>query len=172
MVTVLVHIAPFAIDQGISPANAAVILASMNGALTVSSIIIGLITDKIGSRRTFITSYCLLLAIPLFLLPVNSAWLFGLFVVIQSFGAGGVAVMESTLVAELFGMKSHGVILGTIVFVYAAGSALGPLIAGFIFDSTGNYKLAFLLCTILTVIAIIMIILINRMKPVAEKTIR
>ena len=37
------------------------------------------------------------------------------------------------------GMKNFGAIFGTMASLIAAGSGLGPLMAGFIYDSFGNY---------------------------------
>jgi MFS family permease len=173
LVVVMVHIVPFAIDRGISPASAATVLACMHGGMAVGSIGIGLIADKIGSRRVLIVCFCLLTVVALFLLPVIPAWLMAIFVIILSVGGGGIAVIESTMVDELFGMKSHGVILGAIVFIYTIGAASGPVLAGSIFDYTRSYQWAFILCAALNIGAIIMIVFLNRIrKQMAEGRLR
>ena len=48
--------------------------------------------------------------------------------------------------AELFGLSSHGVILASAGFIGGIGSAVGAAMAGYIFDVTGGYQLAFLIC--------------------------
>jgi MFS family permease len=53
-------------------------------------------------------------------------------------------------------MKAHGAILGTIAFTFTLGGALGPFFAGIIFDNTGAYQLAFLICTIFSMIALLL----------------
>jgi MFS family permease len=162
--TITVHIVPLAIDRGNSVASAAMILSVMNVAMTAGSIIIGLIADKIGSRRMLITCQCLLLGVILFLVPVNSAWILGIIVVVMALGSGGIAVLQGTIVAELFGLKSNGVILGVNTFVYTIGCSLGAFIAGLVFDSTGNYQLVFLLCGVLAITAIFMALFLNRIR--------
>jgi MFS family permease len=162
--TIMVHIVPFAIDRGISPATAAVILSISNGTMPVGNIVVGLVADKIGSRRAFITCVFLLSSIMLFLLPVNSAWILSIFLIVLSFGAGGIAVILSSLVAELFGMKSHGTILGCIYFIFTLGGSAGPFIGGSIFDNTGSYQSVFLLCGFLVVLAIILALFLNRIR--------
>ena len=164
VMTITVHIVPLAIDRGISATSAAMILSVMNVAMTAGSLIIGLIADKIGSRRMLIICQCLLLGVMLFLLPVNSAWVLGIFVVVMALGGGGIAVLQGTIVAELFGLKSNGVILGVNTFVYTIGCSLGAFIAGLVFDATGNYQWVFLLCGILVIAAIIMAIFLNRIR--------
>lgn len=162
--TLTVHIAPMAIDQGISPAVAAIILSIMNGTTTVATIVVGFAADRIGILRAFTISIFLFFSIWLVLLPVTSPWLLTLFVVILSFGAGGIAVMESGLTAELFGMKAHGAILGCIIFNWTLGGATGTFMGGLVFDITGSYQTIFLACGILVTIAFIMAIFLNRLR--------
>ena len=57
----------------------------------------------------------------------------------------GRVAAQSPLVADFFGMTSHGVILGVIVSIITFGAAVGPIMAGLIFDATGRYFPAFLI---------------------------
>ena len=68
-----------------------------------------------------------------------------LFAVVFGFGLGA-GVSHSPLIAELFGLTSHGLILGVNVLGYSLGCAAGPVLAGYLFDVTGDYQLAFLAC--------------------------
>lgn len=162
--TVMIHIVPYAIDKGISPETSAMILAAMNGAQPVGSILMGILADRIGSRNTLIICVCLLSAVVFLILPVANPWLIGFFVMIVAVGLGGVSVVQSSITAELFGMKSHGTILGYTVFAFSFGGAIGTYIAGAVFDSTGSYQSVFLLSGVLILAAVIMSILLNRIK--------
>jgi MFS family permease len=79
----------------------------------------------------------------------------------MSLGSGGIAVLQATIVAELFGMKSNGAILGVNEFVLILGASLGAFIAGLVFDTTGNYQWVLLLCGVLSIAAIIMALFLN-----------
>jgi nitrate/nitrite transporter NarK len=70
-------------------------------------------------------------------------------------------MLVSTLYAELFGVKSHGLMLGVSSLIGALGGAFGPFIAGYIFDTRGSYELAFLMCGILVVAGLIMAIFLR-----------
>jgi len=48
-------------------------------------------------------------------------------------------------VAEFFGTRAHGVILGAIIFTTTIGGAIGPFRAGYLFDVTGTYRMVFLI---------------------------
>jgi MFS family permease len=161
--TISVHVVPLAIDRGISAVNAAVILSVMNVAMTAGNVITGLISEKFGSRRILIVCQCLLLGVVLFLLPVNSAWVLCVFAGVMSLGGGGIAVLCGTIVAELFGLKSNGTIVGVILFVFTLGS-LGAFIGGLVFDTTGNYQWVLLICMCLSAAAIIMAFFLNHRR--------
>ncbi len=172
LTTVMVHTVPHVTDMGISPLVAANILAAFNIAFTIGSIVIGIFADKIGFKRGYNISFILLLAAGLLLLPINNEWLLGLFVIVIAFGCGGLGALQPSLVAELFGMKSHGLILGVIGFAYTLGAALGPYLGGLIFDITNSYQLTFTLCMILGLTGLILTIIIRPVKIREKKLIR
>jgi len=74
----------------------------------------------------------------------------------------------SPWIAELFGLNSHGAIFGTVGFVGTVGGALGPVLFGRIFDVTRSYQLAFWACTVISVVAIILVLFV---KPVKNERI-
>ena len=79
--------------------------------------------------------------------------MFYLFAIVFGFAYGGKTPLISLISAELFGLGSHGIILGMVSFITTAGCATGPLVAGHIFDVTGSYQAAFLICAIISIIA-------------------
>ena len=82
------------------------------------------------------------------------------------FSHGGFFALSSPLVAELFGMKAHSEIFGTGLFIGQIGGAMGPVIAGHIFDVTGGYHIAFMIAAALGVIGLILSVLL---KPLVKK---
>jgi len=73
-------------------------------------------------------------------------------------------VMSPT-VAELFGTGSHGLLFGLVLFSGTLGGAIGPLMAGQIFDLTGSYRLVFM---ILTAMALVGAGLVATLRPPAK----
>lgn len=143
--TVSIHLVPHVTDLGISASTAAGILAVTGVVASIGGIVMGLLADKIGSRRILLVSFVVISVTLLLLIPINNTILFYLWAAVYSFGIGGGTAMESTVVAELFGLKSHGLILGAVSFGFTAGAAVGPLVTGYLYDIMGNYQLAFLL---------------------------
>ncbi len=90
-----------------------------------------------------------------------------LFAIIYGFAHGGLFTVMSPTVAELFGTGSHGLLFGMVLFSGTLGGAIGPLMAGRIFDLTGSYQLVFL---ILTAMALVGFILIATLRPPVRDT--
>lgn len=78
------------------------------------------------------------------------------------FAHGGFFTLLSPLVAEFFGLISHGVILGIVIFSGTVGGAIGPLLTGRIFDVVGSYQQAFLILAIISVIALVILLLLRQ----------
>ena len=154
--TILVHVVPHAIELGISATIAAGILAVIGGLSIVGRIVAGSVADRIGNRPLFIIDFVLMSGVLFWLVAAKELWILYLFAVIFGFAYGGVVSLESPLVAELFGLSSHGAILGIAAFGFTVGGAVGPVLGGRIFDIIGNYQVAFLVCAALAVIACIL----------------
>jgi MFS family permease len=84
-----------------------------------------------------------------------------LFAGVFGFAYGGLVTVESPIIAEQFGLSSHGVIFGMIHSISTTGGAFGPVLAGRIFDISGNYQLAFLIYAVVTVIGLIVASLVT-----------
>jgi MFS family permease len=161
MIMVMVHVVIHAIDLGIAPASAANILA-IYGVVSIASVnIMGMSGDRFGNRPTFAISFLLMAISFIWLLVANETWELYLFAVILGLAYGGIQVLFSPLVADLFGLKAHGVILGTAALVGSVGAALGPLLAGYMFDETGSYSLTFIICAALAIIAVVLTLLLR-----------
>ena len=76
--------------------------------------------------------------------------------IVLGLGGGGGATLESPLAAELFGIRSHGLILGVVGLAFTIGGAAGPFIAGYIFDVSNSYQLAFQISVALGVAGVIL----------------
>jgi len=148
---VMVHIVPHAIELGISAAIGATVLSTIGGVGIVGRIVMGGVSDRIGSRLAI--TFCFLIPVlALFwLLAAKQVWMLYLFAVIFGFAYGGFVALQSPIVAELFSLGSHGVILGSIIVGGGIGAAIGPVVLGRIFDLTGSYNQGFLLCASIAV---------------------
>ena len=161
LLTIMVHIVPHATDLGISYTSAATILALGGGVSIAGRLVMGIVTDRIGGRAALLSCFVLISAALLWLLVSKELWMLYLFAVTFGFGYGGFAPLASLIIAEHFGLSAHGAILGITEFVFTVGSAIGPILAGQIFDITGSYQLAFFVCAALSIVELIFALLLR-----------
>ena len=162
--TVNIHVVPHITDLGISAATAANILAATGGLQIIGGVTLGGAADRIGNRWAVAISFILITAAMFCLVPETKMWLLYLFMVCYGLGIGGGGAMEPMVVAELFGMKSNGLILGVVSFVFTIGGAIGPVVTGYIFDVRGSYQLAFLISAFTGVVGIILAVMLRPPK--------
>jgi MFS family permease len=166
--TVMIHIVLHARGLGISAVNAANILVIIGGVSLASTVIIGSIADRIGYKLAYTICFIVNSVAFFGLIAVEEAWILYPFAVIFGIGWGGARTVMSPLVAQLFGLGSLGTILGGLHFSATIGAAIGPLLAGGIFDITNSYQPAWLVCGILMTICVIITLLL---KPPAGKEV-
>jgi len=142
--TILMHIVPHAIDLGIPSGKAATVLAALGGVSMIGRLVMGATADRIGTQKALMISISLILAAMCYLRWVTSLWMFYVFAAFQGLGHGGFYALVSPTVAEFFGTKSHGVLLGMVIFSTTIGGAFGPFLAGYLFDVAHTYGVVFL----------------------------
>ena len=141
-----VHIVPDAINSGMTPTAAAHILATTGALLIAGRILLGTLADKTGNKPVFILCFVLSCGAFLFISFVHTHWAFFVLAVLIGIAQGGIGTSMSPITASLFGLKSHGLIFGCVGLGNTFGAAVGPLLAGYIFDLTASYHIALLLC--------------------------
>lgn len=73
---------------------------------------------------------------------------------------------ESPITVWLFGVNNYGLIFGTLVLAFTVGAAIGPFLAGYIFDSLKSYQAAFIIMAVLSIMGFIMTM---TLKPLIKK---
>jgi len=166
VMAIWVHIVIHAIDLGIPAISAASILAIMGVAGIAGRVLIGSLTDRIGHKSALLIGFTLVSASLLWLLVAKELWALYLFAVIFSFGTAGLVVLETPLIARLFGLGSLGVIMGSVEFVSVTLSIPSSIVTGYIFDIRDSYQLAFLICVGVSVIGLMLSLLL---RPITNK---
>jgi MFS family permease len=162
---IMVHIVLHVTGLGIPGTSAATMFIVLGGASVCARISMGSLADRTGNRSIFIVSFILLAVALLCLFIAREMWMFYIFAALFGFGWGGMVTSQSPIIADLFGMRSHGVILGLIVSTITFGSAIGPVMAGAIYDASGTYTAAFIVCVVFAVTGIILSLLL---RPVSN----
>jgi MFS family permease len=166
---IVVHIVPHAIELGISAMSAAYILASRGGASILGSYVLGGVADRAGNRWIYIIGLIVMSAALFWLVAAREMWMLYLFIVVFGFFCAGMAASESPVVARLFGLSSHGLIYGVVHLGFTVGAAAGPFVTGYIFDLTGSYQVAFMVCAAFSIIGIILAVMLRPTKRIGGR---
>lgn len=143
----IAHEVYFFKDVGFEPMEAATIYSVFGVAFVVGTLCSSL-SDRLGREMVFIPS-CLLSAGAASLLFViqdtSQPWMAFLFAVCFGLSLGAVGPVFFATMADLFGGKYFGSILGTTTLGFSLGGSISPWLAGFLHDKTGSYSVAFLI---------------------------
>ena len=154
------HQVPFLVGIGISPQMAATVLGMTALTSILGRLGFGWLADRIAKRFVMAITIGLAAIGPLILAYVTEWWHLIFFVVIYGVGWGGGATLMSVVRAEYFGRRAFGTISGMMDFVQMFGLILGPVFAGFVYDVTESYYLAFMVFAVSGALgAIIMVFL-------------
>jgi MFS family permease len=159
--TIVVHIVPHARDIGLSPTIAAGLLSTIGGVSMLGRVVMGAASDRLGGRRSLIICFIMLLASLVWLLLASNAWLLYLFAIVYGFAHGSLFTVVSPAIAELFGTNSHGLLFGFVLFSGTLGGSIGPLLAGFLFDQTGTYKIVFMVLMLMAAFGLFLVTLLR-----------
>jgi OFA family oxalate/formate antiporter-like MFS transporter len=163
----MVHIVPFAIDLGISPFRAAMTISVIGFAGFAGRLLVGTISDLLGRVPTL--GVCLLLQALAFLGFTVSTGLALLYPAAALFGFsyGGVTALFPALIGDFFGRTAVGAIVGFMFALAGSPAALGPLIAGYLYNATNSYSAAFELSAALNLAALLLVFLLKHPRRAA-----
>jgi len=165
LLIIMVHIVVHATDIGISSTIAAGILSAIGAISMTGRFVMGFAVDRIGNRRSMIICLVLLILAFLWLQLARELWMLILFAVVYGFGHGGTFTVISPIIAEYFGVRAHGALYGIVFFSSMVGGAIGPVVAGYIYDTTESYSLAFWLCAAVVALALVLILSLRQIRP-------
>jgi len=159
---ILTHIIPHTTDMGISSIRAAGILSLITGMTIPGRLVMGAVSDHIGKKRTAITCALIEIVALTWLVWARDLWTFYLFAVVFGLCYGGLSPPLFSLLGDIFGLRSLGIIMGALDFGWGIGSAIGPLLGGLAFDITNSYSSAFITAAISLLLIALFIGLVKR----------
>lgn len=167
LITVPLHIVVHGMDLGMTATLAASLLTVTGGASIAGRLLVGTIVDQIGGQRALILCFVPLITSLLALFLLKEHWALFAVVALYGFAHGGLFTVMSPTVAEYFGLRAHGAIFGLVLFCGTIGGAIGPVLAGRVFDVTGSYDWAFISLSVLVSLGLLLVL---KLPPVSAFT--
>ncbi|MHB1134186.1 MAG: MFS transporter [Chloroflexota bacterium] len=161
----LLHLPALMVDRGYT-LEAAALIAGLVALISVPGrIVCGWLGDRYDQR--FVLAGCFaLLSITTAVLAAGSSPLhLIIFVVGYGVSYGGSVPLTMSMVADYFGYRWYATIFGLTQFAQMWGSIAGPLLAGYAFDSTGNYEMALNVFTVTNFVGLLLCFIVRPPKP-------
>lgn len=135
----IVHLSALLTDRGVSPAHAALAISTMGAASLAGRLSTGWLLDRFfGPRISFILLSVAALGTWL-LAAADSLFSGAAAAALIGFGMGGELDVIPYLLSRYFGLKALSTLYGVAYGASAVAGAIGPVILGRAFDSTGSY---------------------------------
>jgi sugar phosphate permease len=154
----VLHQIAFLTDRFGSANAAALALSTTALGSIVARFALGQVADRLDKRwlsaALFVVQGCAVLG----LLAVDSRLVSYALVMVVGFTIGNVYMMQTLLVADIFGLVSMGTVFGVVSLAAQVGSGVGPFAMGWLEDTTGSYVVAFAVGASLTLLAAVVIL--------------
>jgi len=151
------HMVPFLIGTGYSAQTAAFIFGAQAAVSLPGYLVLGTLADRFGAKPVLAGALVVQAVSMMLLLAIAGHYfttgLTVIFVVTYGLTVGSGTALGAVLLAEALGLRSYGALSGIIGLIATVGSAVGPVIAGHIYDTTASYSAAFELCAALMLAA-------------------
>lgn len=162
---VSVHFVILLVDRGWSMAAASTLLGVSTFIGTPARIGMGWLGDWIDKRRLVI-ALLLALSVSVFLIgSTNQPIVFTVCMVVYSLAYGGLAALQEPVRADYFGTRAFATIQGVSRSVTTVGTFMGPILAGFFYDITKSYAMAFAIFAVVSLLATVFMFFATPPQP-------
>ena len=152
----LVHQVSF-LSRYLGTAGAATAVSLTAGASIAGRLFLGTFVDRCDKR--YVTMVCFLIQGVAVMALANYNHVVVLYLGTFAFGLtmGSIIMMQSLITGECFGLKSFATVSGIAGLFTMSGAAFGPMLAGYIYDVTDSYRMAFMIFAVLSILAMVVI---------------
>jgi len=168
--SIVIHEIPYLTDVGIPEVQAASILGLMVLVSIPGRLAFGWMGDRVN-KKVLLLATSLLQAVGILILinvRASTMSLLYLFLIVYGLGYGGGIPLPTALRADLFGRKSFATITGMITPITMVSGMAGPIFAGYVYDVSRSYSLAFYTFAIMVALSGLLFLFIRQPKPPAR----
>ena len=136
----LTHMSALLTDRGVTASGGALALSVMGASSLIGRLVTGWLLDRFFAGRV---AFALLTtaALGVFLLASAPSLTVGVVAAAMiGFGMGGEADVTPYVLVRYFGLRSFSMLYGLTWTFYAVAGAVGPVLMGRAFDTTGSYE--------------------------------
>ena len=136
-----VHLLPYALDHGVAPSSAVLLLGMIGVGSTAGRFFLGGLADRVGRAAALLAMF-VGMALALAIWGFSAAfWPLAVFAFAYGVFYGGWVAVLPAVVMDYFGGRNVSGIIGILYTSVAFGTLIGPSAAGFAFDVSHSYTL-------------------------------
>jgi MFS family permease len=167
----ITNLVPMAIDVGIKPSSAALLMSIFSATGIASKLVFSLVADRIGYRMLLVVAVVGFIAGLLCLTRAESGfWVIAVGVSLVAMFGGLSTPLQGMLVPRIFGQKVIGRVSGLLSLVMLALALSSPPAFGLAFDKTGSYDAMYFFLAAVSA-ATLLLVPYLRMQPKAADTL-
>ena len=147
------HVSASARDLGLDESLAVGLVGLIGVGSLVGRFAIGLLADRLGRAPTLVLMQLSMGASYVLWFSAQGAWGLMGFALWFGLSYGSIVSLLPAICMDYFGAQSVAGVVGTLYSGAAVGNLLGPVLAGAVFDATGQYHAVMAVCLVLSAIA-------------------
>jgi len=158
---VMLHLVPYAVDSGIDPVRAALLLTLIGIFGIAGRLASGVLSDRVGIKPIMLFCAVLLGLNIAFIALFSEPWAFYVFAAVYGIAYSGFVTQMVRITRKVFGARALGSVFGALMVSDGIGFGVGPWVAGNIYDSTGSYQASFLAAAAGLVVAAALVVIVR-----------
>ena len=163
VVAIVVHQIPFFTSSvGLSEGLAAGSVTAMTLLSLLGRLGFGHLADTVDKRYVMAVAYALTALALLLYAGVYDGWQVLYVLPVFALGFGGSIPVRPAFQAEYFGLRAFGAVQGLAFTIATLGGLAGPVFAGWVYDETESYRLAFVVLALGSLLAVPLVLSVRK----------
>ncbi len=167
--TIYIHMVAYFQDRGLSAPEAAAALSMYAFGALSGRLVWAMVLAKVGVQRALV-AFAFVYGTGIVALVLTQGLALFLVVLILGLAIGGAAQLQAQVWPDYFGRRAVGTLVGYSALITTPAMAGGPLVAAFLYDTTGSYTFIFGLFAVFSYVAGGCFLLARRPTPPAFAT--
>ncbi len=162
IISATVHQIPALTSFGVSRGVAGMVILGVSLMSLAGRIAAGWLGDNLDKRHFIAVSFALQFIGTIIFAYTSSNWHLAGFIIFWGIGFGASIPVRFAMLADYFGRRSFGTIMGIMMTFSTLFGVIGPVFVGWMFDTRGNYREPFLIMAASILISIPLILTLSK----------
>ena len=159
-----IHHIPAVTSFGMSREIGGLVILGVSVFSVIGRLASGIVGDKMDKRKVIALAFVLQFFGTLMFAFSYNVWHLSIFVVLWGLGFGASIPVRFAMIADMFGRRHYGSIMGILMTVSTIFGVIGPVFVGWMFDVRGNYREPFFIMAVSVIVSIPLILTLTSPK--------